>query len=48
MGGDIEAASEMDVVPLAEGMTQFEFGAQVRAVFRALGSSGSAWLGLCQ
>ncbi|NOT60996.1 MAG: aminopeptidase P family protein [Acidobacteria bacterium] len=30
---------------LKEGMTQFEFGAQVRAAFSALGSSGSALIG---
>jgi Xaa-Pro dipeptidase len=30
---------------LKEGMTQYEFGAQVSAAFRALGSSGSALIG---
>ena len=33
---------------LKEGMTQFEFGAQVSAAFRALGSSGSALIGFGQ
>ncbi len=33
---------------LKEGMTQFEFGANVRAAFSALGSSGSALIGFGQ
>ena len=33
---------------LKEGMTQYEFGAQVRAAFSALGSSGSALIGFGQ
>ena len=42
------AAFKAAATTLKEGMTQFEFGAQVSAAFRALGSSGSALIGFGQ
>jgi Xaa-Pro dipeptidase len=39
------AAFKAAAATLKEGMTQYEFGAQVRAAFSALGSSGSALIG---
>lgn len=39
------AAFKAAAATLKEGMTQYEFGAQVSAAFRALGSSGSALIG---
>ncbi len=42
------AAFKNAAATLKEGMTQFEFGAQVRAAFSALGSSGSALIGFGQ
>ncbi|MBI1765859.1 MAG: aminopeptidase P family protein [Acidobacteria bacterium] len=42
------AAFKNAAATLKEGMTQYEFGAQVSAAFRALGSSGSALIGFGQ
>ena len=39
------AAFKAAAATLKEGMTQYEFGGQVSAAFRALGSSGSALIG---
>jgi Xaa-Pro dipeptidase len=42
------AAFKAAAATLKEGMTQYEFGANVRAAFNALGSSGSALIGFGQ
>ncbi|HZS05422.1 MAG TPA: Xaa-Pro peptidase family protein [Blastocatellia bacterium] len=42
------AAFKAAAATLKEGMTQYEFGANVAAAFRALGSSGSALIGFGQ